>query len=64
MPSERQSKCGVRGRTELDEWVSTTNWNKHLKEGRPTGLRRGGKVTKGQLLVSSHRGRGEVDGER
>jgi len=64
MPSEGQSKCGVKGRTELHEWVSTTNWNKNLKEGRPTGLRRGGQVTKRQRLVSSHRGRGEVDGER
>jgi len=44
MLSEVQSKCGVRGRIELHEWVSTKDENENLKEGRPTGLRRGGKV--------------------
>jgi len=39
-----QNACGVKGRTELHEKVSTTNGNKNPKEGRPTGLRRGGKV--------------------
>jgi len=39
------------------------NENENPEEGRPTGLRRGGKVAKRQLLGSSHRGRGEVGGE-
>jgi len=41
-PSEVQRKCGVRGRTEHHERVSTTNWNKNPKEGRQACLRRGG----------------------
>jgi len=44
MLSEVQSKCGVRGRTELQEWVSTMNRNKNPKEGRDECLRRGGKM--------------------
>jgi len=39
-----QNVCGVKGRTELHEKVSTTNRNENPEEGRPTGLRRGGKV--------------------
>jgi len=35
MLSEAQSKCGVRGRTELHERESTTNRNENPKEGRP-----------------------------
>ena len=31
--SEVQSKCGVGGRTELHEWVSTKNRNENPKEG-------------------------------
>jgi len=42
--SEVQNACGVRGRTELHEWVSTMNENENHQEGRPTGLRTGGKV--------------------
>jgi len=38
-----QSEWGVRGRTELHEGESRMNENKNPKEGRPTGLRRGGK---------------------
>jgi len=34
MLSEVQSKCGVRGRTELHERVSTMIGNKNPKEGR------------------------------
>jgi len=34
MLSEVRSKCGVRGRTELHERVSTMNGNKNPKEGR------------------------------
>jgi len=44
MLSEVQSKCGVRGRTELHEQVSTMNGNKNPKEGRHACLRRGGKL--------------------
>jgi len=44
MSSEVQSKCGVRGRTELHERVSTMNRNKNLKEGRQACPRRGGKM--------------------
>jgi len=44
MLSEVQSECGVRGRTELHERVSTMNEKENPKEERPTGLRRGGKV--------------------
>jgi len=42
MLSEMQSKCGVRGRTELHEQASTMNGNKNPKEGRHACLRRGG----------------------
>jgi len=35
MLSEVQSKCGVRGKTELDERESTKNENKKPKEARP-----------------------------
>jgi len=44
MLSEVQSKCGVRGRTELHERESTMNGNKNPKEGRRECLRRGGKM--------------------
>jgi len=44
MLSEVQSKCGVTGRTELHEWVSTMNWNKNPKEERQTCPMRGGKM--------------------
>jgi len=44
MLSEVQSKCGVRGRTELHERVSTMNGNKNPKEGRHACPRRGGKM--------------------
>jgi len=44
MLSEVQSKCRVRGRTELYERVSTMDGNKNLKEGRHACLRRGGKM--------------------
>jgi len=50
MLSKVQSKCGVRGRPELHEWVSTMNKNKNPKEGRPTGLRGEGQ---GRLNVNS-----------
>ena len=35
MPSEVQSKCGARGRTEHHEREATTNRNENPKEGRP-----------------------------
>jgi len=35
MPSEVQSKCGVRGRTEHHERESMTNKNENPKERRP-----------------------------
>jgi len=44
MLSEVQSKCGVRGRTELHERMSTMNTNKNPKEGRQACLRRGGEM--------------------
>jgi len=44
MLSEVQSKCGVRGRTELHERESTMDRNKNPKEGRRACLRRGGKM--------------------
>jgi len=44
MLSEVPSKCGTRRRTELYERESTMNRNKNAKEGRLTGLRRGGKL--------------------
>jgi len=44
MLSEMQSKCGVRGRTELHERVSTMNRNENPKEGRQACPRRGGKM--------------------
>jgi len=34
MLSEVQSQCGVRGRTETYEWVSTKNVNENPKEAR------------------------------
>jgi len=40
---EVHSKCGERARTE-HLTKSTTNEHKNPKEGRPTGLRRGGKL--------------------
>jgi len=42
MLGEVKSKCGARGRTELDERVSTMNGNKNPKEGRQACLRGGG----------------------
>jgi len=42
MLSEVQSKCGVRGRTELHEPVSPMNRKKNPKEGRHACPRRGG----------------------
>jgi len=62
MLSEMQSKCGVRGRTEPNECVNLMNGNESPREGRPKGLRRGGKMAKRQLLDSSHHGRREVGG--
>jgi len=44
MPSEVQSKCGVRGRTELHERVSTMNRNENPKEARHACPRRGGEM--------------------
>ena len=44
MLSEIQNACGVRGRTELYEWVLTTNKDEYPKAGRLTGPRRGGRV--------------------
>jgi len=44
MLSEVQTKCGVRGRTEVHERVSTMNRSKNPKEGRQVFLRRGGKM--------------------
>jgi len=44
MLSDVQSKCGVRGRTEVHERVSTMNWNKNPKERRQACLRRVGKM--------------------
>jgi len=44
MLSEVHSKCRVRGRTELHEWVSTKNENENPKEARPGGHRRGGEM--------------------
>jgi len=44
MLSEVQSKCGVRGGTELHEAESTNNRNENPVEVRPTGHRRGGKM--------------------
>jgi len=62
MLSEVQSKCGVRGRTELHERVSTMNGNKNPKAERHASLRRGGKMASRQPLGSSHRGGREVGG--
>jgi len=39
-----QNPCGVRGKTELHERMSTTNKNEDPEKGRLTGLRRGGKM--------------------
>jgi len=44
MLSEVQSMCGVRGRTELHERVSTMNRNENPKEVRQACPRRGGKM--------------------
>jgi len=44
MLSKMKSKCGVSQRTELYELVSMMNKNKNPRQGRPTGLRRGGKM--------------------
>jgi len=44
MPSQVQSKCGVKGRTELDDQVSTMNRNKNPKEERQECPRRCGKM--------------------
>jgi len=44
MLSEVQSKCRVRGRTELHEWESTKNRNENPKEGGPTGSSGAGKM--------------------
>jgi len=44
MLSEVQSKCGIRGRSELHERESTKNRNENPEEVRPTGQRRGGKM--------------------
>jgi len=41
MLSEVQSKCGVRGGTELHGWESTKNSNENPKEARPKCHRRG-----------------------
>jgi len=62
MLSEVQSKCGVRGRTELHERVSTMTESKNPKEGRHARLRRGGKMASRQPLGSSHDGGREVGG--
>jgi len=43
MLSEVESKCVVRGKTELHHRVST-NRNENAKEERPKGLRRGRKM--------------------
>jgi len=44
MLSVVQSKCGVRGRTELHERVSTMNGNKNPKEERHACPRREGEM--------------------
>jgi len=44
MLSEVQSKCRVRGRTELHELVSMMNESRNPKEGRHACPRRGGKM--------------------
>jgi len=44
MLSEVQSKCEVRGRTELHERVSTINRNKNPEEGRQACLSRAGEM--------------------
>jgi len=44
MLSEVQTKCGVRGRTELHERVSTMNRNQNLKDERQACPRSGGKM--------------------
>jgi len=44
MLSEVQSKCGVRGGTELHERASTKNRNENPEEGRQACPRRGGKM--------------------
>jgi len=42
--SQVQSKCVVRGRTELHERVSTKSRNENTEEVRPIGHGRGGKM--------------------
>jgi len=44
MLREVQSKCGVRGRTELHERELTKNRNENPIDGGPKGPRRGGKM--------------------
>jgi len=44
MVSKVQGKCGVRGRTELHQLVSTMNRNNNPKEGRQACPNRGGKL--------------------
>jgi len=44
MLSEVQSKCGVRGRTELHELESKKDGNENPQEVRPEGHSRGGKM--------------------
>jgi len=44
MLSEVQSKCGVRGSTEVHERVSTKNENEKPKEARLRGHRREGEM--------------------
>jgi len=44
MLSKVESKCGVRGRTELHERASTMDRNKNPKDGRQACPRRGGKM--------------------
>jgi len=44
MLREVHSKCGVRGRTELHERVSTMNRNKNPKEVKQACLRKGRKM--------------------
>jgi len=44
MLSEVQSKCRVRGRTELHERVATKNENENPKAARPRGHKRRGEM--------------------
>jgi len=63
MLSEVQSKCGVRGRTELHEWVSTMNRNKDPAEGRQACPRRGGKTAERQPQAVAIMGEVRLVGE-